>query len=199
MSKRLFDLVMAGLGLMLLALPFLLIATAIKLDSRGPVFFRQLRVGRHGSEFRIHKFRTMRHVLGDDGPLVTVGSDPRITRVGRILRQSKLDELPQLLDVFVGDMSLVGPRPEVPRYVALYPAEVRTRVLSLRPGITDEASLAFMRESEMLAASTNPEKDYVQRLLPAKLALYQRYVDERTLAGDIGILLRTLALLIRQR
>jgi lipopolysaccharide/colanic/teichoic acid biosynthesis glycosyltransferase len=196
MSKRIFDLLLSGLGLLVLVLPFLLIAAAIKLDTRGPVFFRQVRVGRYGREFHIHKFRTMRHPPGDNLSLVTVDSDPRITRVGHWLRRYKLDELPQLFDVLEGDMSLVGPRPEVPKYVSMYPAEVRTTVLSIRPGITDEASMAFRRESEMLAGSLDPEAAYVQRIMPTKLAIYQRYVGERTMAGDVVILLKTLALLI---
>ncbi len=196
MSKRLFDLLLSGLGLVVMALPFLLIAIVIKLDSHGPVFFRQTRVGRRGREFRIHKFRTMRHAPGEKTSLITMENDPRITRVGRWLRRNKLDEFPQLLDVLAGDMSLVGPRPEVPKYVALYPPEIRRLVLSVRPGITDEASILFHRESELLAGSTDLEVEYTQRILPAKLAIYQRYVGERNLARDATILLRTIALLI---
>lgn len=196
MSKRLFDLLLSGLGLVFMALPFLLIAIAIKLDSHGPVFFRQTRVGKRGREFRIHKFRTMRHAPDEKASLITMEGDPRITRVGHWLRRKKLDELPQLLDVLVGDMSLVGPRPEVPRYVALYPPEIRRMVLSVRPGITDEALILFHHESELLAGSADLEEEYTQRVLPAKLAIYRRYVGERTLARDATILLRTIALLI---
>jgi lipopolysaccharide/colanic/teichoic acid biosynthesis glycosyltransferase len=176
----------------------LFIALVIRFDSPGPIFFRQVRVGRFGHEFRIHKFRTMHHDARAAGPLFTVSGDPRITRVGHWLRRTKLDELPQLLDVLAGDMSLVGPRPEVPHYVAMYPDGLRDRILSVRPGITDEASLAFRHESDLLAATTDPEADYVGLVLPAKLAIYRRYVDQHSMAGDIGILLRTLALMFKR-
>ena len=146
MVKRLFDLLLSCIGLLLLAPLLLLIALLIKLDSPGPVMFRQERVGRFGKPFRIHKFRTMRHEPAGQGLQITVGADRRITRVGGFLRASKLDELPQLLDVWLGDMSLVGPRPEVPRYVAHYPAELREKVLSVRPGITDIASIEYRDE-----------------------------------------------------
>ena len=143
MAKRSMDLLLSLLGLLVLAPLLLLIACWIKLDSRGPVFFRQERVGRFGVPFRIHKFRTMKDGASIDGPSITVGADARITRAGRWLRQSKLDELPQLIDVVQGRMSMVGPRPEVPRYVALYPAELRAKVLSVRPGITGLAQALY--------------------------------------------------------
>ena len=196
MAKRLFDLTASAFGLLLLSPVLLLMALAIKLDSPGPVFFRQVRVGRHGAEFRIHKFRTMRHRdAGSEAAQITVGADPRITRVGALLRRTKLDELAQLIDVFVGRMSLVGPRPEVPRYVALYPYHLRDKVLSVRPGITDPASLAFRDESALLARVADPEREYVEVVMPAKLRLSARYVDEASFAGDlrlIGATLRTL-------
>ncbi len=196
MAKRMFDLLASLLGLLLLAPLLALIAFAIKLDSRGPVFYRQQRVGRHGVPFRIHKFRTMTHDERGAGPQITVGADARITRVGTVLRRHKLDELPQLIDVLQGTMSLVGPRPEVPRYVALYPPELRTRVLSVRPGITDLASITFRNESELLARAADPEREYVQVVMPRKLALAASYADAPSLAQDLRILWRTLRLLI---
>ena len=153
----------------LLWLPGLVVAALIRWDSPGPVFFRQERVGRFGRPFRIHKFRTMR-VNAEQAGQLTVGADVRITRIGAFLRAHRLDELPQLIDVFLGDMSLVGPRPEVPRYVAHYPAALRDVVLSVRPGITDPASLRFRNESEQLAAAADPEREYIEVILPAKLA-----------------------------
>jgi lipopolysaccharide/colanic/teichoic acid biosynthesis glycosyltransferase len=195
MVKRAFDLFMASLGLALLAPLLLPIALAIKLDSPGPVFYRQQRVGRHGVPFRIHKFRTMTHDEADAGPQITVGADARITRLGARLRRHKLDELPQLLDVLQGTMSLVGPRPEVPRYVALYPPELRARVLSVRPGITDLASIAFHDESALLARAADPEREYLQVVLPRKLALAASYADAPSLGTDLKILWRTLRLL----
>ena len=197
MAKRLFDLIAAGLGLALLALPGLLVALAIQLDSPGPVFFRQERVGRGGRPFRIHKFRTMRVDAERQGQL-TVGADARITRVGGWLRRSKLDELPQLIDVLLGDMSLVGPRPEVPRYVAVYPAPLRDVVLSVRPGITDPASLRLADESLLLAHAADPEKEYVEVILPAKLAEAAAYAKQATLMSDLRIIFRTLGLLLKR-
>lgn len=192
MAKRLFDLLLAGAGLLVLWPLLLVIALAIKLDSRGPVFYRQVRVGRHGREFRIHKFRTMAHNPADRGPQLTVGADARITRVGTLLRRSKLDELAQLIDVLQGSMSLVGPRPEVPRYVALYPAELRAKVLSVRPGITDFASVEYRDESTLLAASPDPERTYREVVLPAKLALQAQYVDAAGVLTDLKLIARTL-------
>jgi lipopolysaccharide/colanic/teichoic acid biosynthesis glycosyltransferase len=189
MAKRLFDIVVSLAALMLLALPMLAVAAWIKLDSAGPVFFRQQRVGRHGVPFAIHKFRTMRHGAG--GLALTVGDDARITRAGRWLRRTRLDELPQLLDVLAGDMSLVGPRPEVPRYVALYPPGLRERALAVRPGLTDPASLAYIDEAALLAAAADPEREYVERILPAKLQAAAAYAERATLASDIAVLART--------
>ena len=195
MAKRLFDLIAAGLGLALLALPGLLVALAIKLDSPGPVFFRQERVGRGGRPFRIHKFRTMRVDAERQGQL-TVGADARITRVGAFLRAHRLDELPQLIDVLQGTMSLVGPRPEVPRYVAHYPAALKDVVLSVRPGITDPASLRFRHESAQLAAAADPEREYIDVILPAKLACAADYAVHASLWTDLGVVLRTLRVLL---
>lgn len=196
MSKRLFDLLLAGTGLLVLLPLLLVIALAIRLDSSGPVFYRQVRVGRFGREFRIHKFRTMTHNPADRGPQLTVGTDARITRVGALLRRSKLDELAQLIDVLQGSMSLVGPRPEVPRYVALYPEELRTKVLSVRPGITDHASVEYRDESTLLAQSADPERTYRDVVLPAKLALQARYVDEAGVWTDLKLIARTLRAIV---
>ena len=173
MAKRVFDLLGAGLGLLLLSPLMLAIALAIKLDSRGPVFFRQQRVGRHGMLFRIHKFRSMVADAPQRGPALTVGDDPRITRVGRWLRRTRLDELPQLIDVLAGHMSLVGPRPEVPQYVAQYPAALRERALSVRPGITDPSSLLYLDESRAAGARRRP-RARVHRGHPAAQAAMRR-------------------------
>ncbi|MEJ5998978.1 sugar transferase [Paucibacter soli] len=195
MAKRLFDILCAALGLALLAPLLLLLALWVKLDTPGPVFYRQERVGRHGRPFLIHKFRSMR-VDDVPGLQITVGADPRITRSGRFLRASKLDELPQLWDVLRGAMSLVGPRPEVPRYVALYPEELRRIVLSVRPGITDPASLQFRHESELLARAADPEREYVEVLMPQKLRLACAYVKTASLAQDLRVIARTLGALL---
>lgn len=195
MFKRVFDVLCAALGLLILLVPGLLVAAWIKRDSPGPVFFRQERVGRGGRLFRIHKFRTMRVDAPSLGPQITIGADPRITRSGQWLRASKVDELPQLLDVLRGEMSLVGPRPEVPRYVAFYPDELREVVLSVRPGITDPASLSFRHESELLAASADPERTYVEQVLPEKLQLSADYIRRATVGRDLVVILQTLRLL----
>ena len=192
MAKRLFDILCAGVGLLLLSPLLLAVAAWVKLDSRGPVMFRQERVGRFGRTFRIHKFRTMRVDAPKLGPQITIGDDARITRSGRWLRASKVDELPQLWDVLRGAMSLVGPRPEVPRYVALYPEEQRALVLSVRPGITDPASLSFRNESELLAQAEDPEREYVEVVMPMKLRLAADYVRNASLGGDIRLILATL-------
>jgi lipopolysaccharide/colanic/teichoic acid biosynthesis glycosyltransferase len=194
--KRLFDLLVATAGLVVLGPLLLLLGLAVRLDSRGPAIFRQVRVGRAGRPFTILKFRTMRVAESDgDGRQITVGGDPRVTRVGRWLRSSKLDELPQLINVLRGDMSLVGPRPEVPRYVALYPPEARVEVLSVRPGITDEAALEFRDEGMLLARATDPERAYIEDVLPRKIALYRQYVRSRSFLGDLRVLVRTVAVL----
>ena len=196
MAKRLFDLLGAALALLLLSPLLLLIGLAVRLDSAGPVFFRQERVGRHGVPFRIHKFRTMRADAQALGPQVTVGRDPRITRVGHWLRDRRLDELPQFIDVLAGRMSLVGPRPEVPRYVAHYPPELRERVLSVRPGITDPASLLFIDEAELLRRAADPEREYLEVILPRKLQCAADYAEHATLWTDLGLLARTLRVLL---
>ena len=199
MAKRAFDLLLAGLGLVVISPLLAAIALAIRLDSPGPVFYRQERVGRGGARFRIHKFRSMRHEPQGNGPQLTVGGDARITRVGAVLRRTKLDELAQLVDVLQGTMSLVGPRPEVPRYVALYPAALRELVLSVRPGLTDLASIEFRDESALLARAADPEREYVEVVMPRKLQLAAQYVREASLGLDVTILWRTLRLLIAGR
>jgi len=193
MAKRLFDLLLSLAGLLLLSPLMLGVAAWIKLDSPGPVFFRQERVGRFGVPFRIHKFRSMAH--GGAGALLTVGADARITRAGAFLRRSKLDELPQLIDVLLGSMSLVGPRPEVPRYVAMYPQTLRDKVLSVRPGITDVASIEYRDENDLLARAADPEREYVDVVMPAKLALAAHYVDHASLRFDMQLILRTMRLI----
>jgi lipopolysaccharide/colanic/teichoic acid biosynthesis glycosyltransferase len=195
MAKRLFDLLVAA-GALLLLWPLLLaVALVVKLDSPGPVFFRQERVGRFGARFRIHKFRTMRD--GSAGLQITVGErDPRITRSGAFLRRTRLDELPQLLDVLRGCMSMVGPRPEVPRYVAHYPAALREQALAVRPGLTDPASLTYIDEAELLAAAADPEREYIERILPAKVAQAAAYAQQASLSSDLRVLWQTAAALL---
>lgn len=188
MPKRLFDVAVSTLALFLLAPLLLAVALWITLDSPGGPLFRQTRIGRGGQPFRIYKFRTMRAGAQAAGPAITAGDDPRISRAGRWLRRTKLDELPQFLNVLLGDMSIVGPRPEVPRYVNLYPAGLRDIVLSVRPGITDTASIEFRHESFLLGQSSDPERTYVEHILPVKLGHAVAYARSHTLAGDLRII-----------
>ena len=192
MSKRMIDVLFASLGLLLCGPLLVGLAVWVKIDSRGPVFFRQERVGLGGKLFRIHKFRTMRHDAPGSGPAITASGDARITRAGHFLRRYKLDELPQLIDVLKGDMSLVGPRPEVPMYVARYPPGTKEKVLSVKPGITDEASILYMDESRVLAEAEDPEWSYIHEVLPVKLRLYEQYADNHSLQGDIRIIGKTI-------
>lgn len=191
-AKRAFDLFWSLSGLAVLSPLFLLIALLVKLEDRGPVFFRQERVGHRGRSFRIWKFRTMVVDADRMGRPLTVGRDPRITRVGYWLRKFKLDELPQLINVVRGEMSLVGPRPEVPRYVALYTLEQR-KVLELVPGITDPASIRYRNESEVLARSPDPERTYIEEVMPEKIRLNLEYARRATLWSDFVVIVRTLA------
>ena len=193
-TKRVIDVAAAGAGLGLLWPVLAAAAVAVKLSSPGPVLFRQERIGRYGRPFRILKFRSMR--AGANGPAVTASGDERVTPVGRLLRRYKLDELPQLWNVLVGEMSLVGPRPEVPRYVDRFPADYE-RILTIRPGITDRAALEYRDEESVLAGAADPEAAYVDVVLPAKIALYHRYLDEMSLRTDLALVLRTLAVLPR--
>ena len=195
MAKRLVDLLLSALGIVILAPAFIVIALLVKLDSPGPALFLQERVGMRGRIFRIHKFRTMRAAAG--GAQVTAANDTRITRVGQILRKFKLDELPQLFDVFIGNMSLVGPRPEVQRYVAHWPEDARREILSVRPGITDPMTLEIFDEAKMLEGAHDPERKYVEEILPLKVQGYLRYVRERSTVGDLRVILRTVARAVR--
>ena len=190
-AKRIFDLFFTIPGLLLLFPLFVAIAVCIKLDSSGPVFFRQERIGRFGKPFRIFKFRTMCLDAETKGRQITVGADPRITRSGAFLRKYKFDELPQLINVLLGEMSLVGPRPEVPRYAVLYPADVRDKVFSVPPGITDYASIEYKDENDILGRAADPDKAYIEEVMPVKLTYYQRYVAERSLWRDFLLILKT--------
>ncbi|NMM34900.1 MAG: sugar transferase [Phycicoccus sp.] len=194
-AKRGFDLIVSGLVLLVAWPRFLVLAAAVRIDSKGPALFRQERVGLHGEVFRIHKFRSMK--VDHHGGLVSTSGDSRVTRMGRFLRKSKLDELPQVLDVFIGRMSLVGPRPEVPKYVDMWPTDRRQVILSVRPGITDPASIALRNEADELAAAEDPERHYVESLLPRKTAMYVDYVNNRSFSGDLAVIARTLATVIR--
>ncbi|AOB24890.1 MULTISPECIES: sugar transferase [Bordetella] len=199
MIKRLIDLACSSLGLLLLSPIFIFIALAIKIDSKGPVFYRQTRVGQYGKPFRIHKFRSMRIDQPVNAAQVTVEGDPRITRVGRRIRSWKLDELAQLIDVWQGTMSLVGPRPEVPNYVDTYPPLIREKVLSVKPGITDIASIQFRNENALLAGHADPDRVYREEILPRKLALQQSYVDKRSTWLDVKIIISTIAAIFRDK
>ena len=196
--KRLFDFTASFFGLILLAPIFVLSALWIMIDSKGPIFFRQERVGFQGINFRIHKFRTMVLNAEKKGKQITVGADSRITTAGVFLRKYKLDELPQLIDVLVGDMSLVGPRPEVSKYIDCYSDDEKYDVLSVKPGITDNASIEFRDENELLASSKDPEAAYISEVLPKKIALYRKYVKERSFFGDVAIIFKTIFLIIKR-
>lgn len=187
--KRIFDVATASIGLLLVFPFFLMIALLIKLDSRGPVFFKQQRIGRAFRPFWIYKFRTMTDGASDRG-LITVGDDRRITRVGRILRQTKLDEIPQLINIVKGEMAIVGPRPEVPQYVELFRRDYE-EILKVRPGLTDLASLKYRDEAMLLANATNPEDEYRTRVLPDKLMLAKEYLQRSSFLFDLGLIART--------
>lgn len=196
--KRLFDLIASGLGLVFLSPILLIVAIWIKCDSKGPVFYRQVRVGRYNRDFRIFKFRSMR-VGSDKGSLVTIGGrDPRITRSGYFIRKFKIDELPQLINVFCGDMSLVGPRPEVRHYVNYWTSE-QMHVLDIRPGITDPASIKFRNENELLEQAENPEKYYIEVVMQEKLKLYLEYVQKASFLYDLRLIFQTFLVIIKER
>ena len=195
MLKRIFDTILSLFGLVIL-LPFMLIiAIFIKLDSKGPVFFKQVRVTKNGREFKIFKYRTMR-VGSDKYSQITVGKDNRITKVGAFLRKYKLDEIPQLINVLIGDMSLVGPRPEVPKYVALYTDEQK-EILKVRAGITDYASIEFSNENDLLALEEDPEKAYIEKIMPKKIELNKKYLSEISILTDIKIILLTIKKILK--
>ncbi len=192
-KKRLFDLFFVIPGLLVLAPVLIVIAILIKIKDGGNVLFKQVRVGKNGNNFEVLKFRTM--VLNAEklGHKVTTGDDPRITPIGHVLRKYKFDELPQLINVLKGEMSLVGPRPEVPEYVAFYPDDVRDIVLSVPPGMTDKASIEFVNENDILSGSTDPVNDYKNKVLPIKLDFYVDYVKHRSLWLDFTLIIKTIA------
>lgn len=190
--KRLFDILMSLIGLIILLPFFFLLSVWIMLDSPGGVFYRQKRVGKNNVDFLLWKFRSMRPDSDKKGLLTVGGRDPRITRSGYFIRKYKIDELPQLINVLTGDMSLVGPRPEVRKYVDLYSKE-QLKVLDVRPGITDLASLNYFEESELLAKSLDPEKTYVEEIMPAKLKLNLLYIDKANLSTDLKMIFSTVA------
>ena len=196
--KRLFDIVASGLGLIVLSPLFIILALWIKLDSKGPVFYRQVRVGYKNKDFRIYKFRSMR-VGADKGSLVTIGGhDPRITRSGYFIRKFKFDELPQLINVFVGDMSLVGPRPEVRHYVDYWTPE-QMHVLDVRPGITDPASIKFRNENELMEKAEDPEKYYIEVIMQEKIRLYLEYVSKHSFLYDLALIFKTFWVIVKER
>lgn len=195
MLKRIFDITLSLFGLIIL-LPFMLIiAILIKIDSKGPVFFKQIRVTKNGKEFKIFKYRTMR-VGSDKYSQITVGKDGRITKLGSFLRKYKLDEIPQLINVLIGDMSLVGLRPEVPKYVALYTDEQK-EILKVRAGITDYASIEFSDENDLLASEEDPEKAYIEKIMPKKIELNKKYLSEISILTDIKIILLTIKKILK--
>ena len=195
--KRIFDILVSGIGLLCLSPLLLIVAIWIKLDSPGPVFYRQVRVGRYNNDFRIFKFRSMR-IGSDKGSLVTIGGrDPRITRSGYFIRKFKIDELPQLINVLVGDMSLVGPRPEVRHYVNYWTPE-QMHVLDVRPGITDTASIKYRNENELLAQAEDPEKYYIDVIMQEKIKLYLEYAEKSSFWYDIKLIFQTFWVIITE-
>lgn len=192
MTKRVFDIASSLFFLILLFPLIIFFAVWITLDSKGGVFYRQVRVGKNNRDFKMLKFRSMRPGSDTEGLLTIGGRDPRITSAGHFLRKSKLDELPQLINIIKGDMSVVGPRPEVRKYVALYSAE-QMKVLKVRPGLTDYASLEYIDESTLLGESPDPEKTYIETIMPAKLELNLRYINERSFSGDLKIIFKTIS------
>ena len=195
MIKRIFDTILSLVGLILLSPFMIIIAILIKIDSKGPVFFKQVRVTKNGREFKIFKYRTMR-VGSDKYSQITVGKDGRITKLGSFLRKYKLDEIPQLINVLIGDMSLVGPRPEVPKYVALYTDEQK-EILKVRAGITDYASIEFSDENDLLASEEDPEKAYIEKIMPRKIELNKKYLSEISVITDIKIILLTIKKILK--
>ncbi len=188
--KRIFDIISSGLGLIALSPLFAILAIWIKADSKGPVFYRQIRVGKDNTDFKLFKFRSMRPDSDKKGLITVGGHDPRVTRSGYYIRKYKLDELPQLINVFIGDMSLVGPRPEVRKYVDMYTPQ-QLKVLSVRPGITSLASIRYRNENEILAQADNPDKCYIEKVMPDKLAIDLEYVDKANLWNDIKLIFST--------
>lgn len=197
MLKRLFDITMSLIGLIALSPIFIMVAVWIKLDSDGEIFFRQIRVGLNGELFRIHKFRTMAVNSEQKGGL-TIGNDTRVTNAGTFLRKYKIDELPQLIDVFIGKMSLVGPRPEIPEFMNLYPEEQRHQILSVKPGITDKASIEMVDENEILGKYDDPRQAYIDVIMPMKAKYYIDYASNHSVVSDIKIILMTILKILRR-
>lgn len=195
MIKRAFDIAAASAGLILFSPLMALAALLVKGDSRGPILFKQERMGKGFRPFRIYKFRTMSERAAGEGRLITAGQDPRITRVGRALRKTKVDELPQLINVLKGEMSLVGPRPEVPRYVELFKHDYE-EILTIRPGITDLASLKYRDEAALLGNADNPEQEYLTRVLPDKISLGKEYIKRSSISFDLKLISKTLLKLV---
>jgi lipopolysaccharide/colanic/teichoic acid biosynthesis glycosyltransferase len=194
--KRIFDIFFSLLGLLILLIPFLIISIIIVLDSKGGVFYRQTRVGKDGKDFKLFKFRSMRTDADKAGLLTVGGRDNRITKAGYFIRKYKIDELPQLLNVFFGDMSLVGPRPEVRKYVDMYKAE-QLKVLTVKPGITDYASIEYSNENEILGKAEDPEAVYINEIMPAKLKLNLKYIEEQGLGTDLRIIFNTIGKILK--
>lgn len=197
MIKRIFDIVAAAAGIVLMAPMFVVVSALIKIDSTGPVFFRQQRVGKNFKLFTLYKFRSMIADAQKNSLLITAKKDRRITRVGRVLRAAKIDELPQLINVLLGDMSIVGPRPEVPKYVELFRDRYR-EVLSVRPGLTDYASIQYRDEESVLAQFENPEAGYVETVLPEKIRLATNYIREQNMWIDIQVIIKTVQAIVTQ-
>ncbi len=194
--KRIFDIVASLGGLIILSPMLIIVAICIKLDSKGPVFFKQKRVGKDGQPFMIYKFRTMVTDAEKLGKQITVGDDNRITKVGKFIRKCKLDEIPQLINVLKGEMSLVGPRPEVPRYVELYD-DYQFQVLLVRPGITDYASIEYRNENEILGESSNPEETYINEIMPTKIELNMKYLKNISLSEDFKLIIKTILAIVK--
>ena len=194
MVKSIFDFTSSLIVLALLSPFFIIISILIKLDSRGTIFFKQVRVGLIGKDFLLLKFRTMK-ILENNTNLITIGNDNRITKIGRILRKYKLDELPQLINILKGEMSVVGPRPEVRKYVNMYSA-LQLKVLSVKPGLTDPSSIKFSNESELLSQAENPEKYYIEELMPLKIELSLEYIKNQKFVGDLIIIFKTFSKII---
>jgi len=195
MIKRLMDIFFSLIGLIVLSPLFLVVALIIVLDSKGGVFYKQTRVGKNGKDFKLFKFRSMAVGADKKGLLTVGGNDSRITKPGYFIRKYKIDELPQLINVFIGDMSLVGPRPEVRKYVELYNQE-QQKVLFVQPGITDYASLTYINENELLGTSSDPEKTYIEQVMPEKLKLNLKYIEDKSVLTDIKIILKTIAKIV---
>lgn len=195
--KRCFDVTASFFGILFLLIPFAAVAVAVKCSSRGPVFFRQIRVGKNGRKFRIYKFRTMVADAEKKGMQITVGGDSRVTGIGRVLRKTKVDELPQLFNVFAGQMSFVGPRPEVPHYVDMY-SDYQKNVLRIKPGITELASIVYRDENDVLAKSEDPERTYIEEIMPEKIKLNMQYMQKMNVFYDIYLIFRTFAAVLKR-